>query len=154
MHLSHLHLVNYKNYPDLEINLVAGINGIVGPNGAGKTNILDAVYYLSMCKSYLNVNDRHNMRFDQSFFSIASQWQLDQKVCEVQVAYKAGVKKQVKWNKKAYDKLTAHIGNERGAALVEYALLVALIAVVCIGAITFLGNSADTKFSNVGSQLG
>ena len=50
--------------------------------------------------------------------------------------------------------LTAHIGNERGAALVEYALLVALIAVVCIGAITFLGNSADTKFSNVGSQLG
>jgi DNA replication and repair protein RecF len=50
------------------------------------------------------------MRFDQSFFSIASQWQLDQKICEVQVAYKAGVKKQVKWNKKAYDKLTAHIG--------------------------------------------
>jgi pilus assembly protein Flp/PilA len=50
--------------------------------------------------------------------------------------------------------LTAHIGNERGAALVEYALLVALIAVVCIGAITFLGNSADTKFSSVGSQLG
>jgi len=50
--------------------------------------------------------------------------------------------------------LTAHISNERGAALVEYALLVALIAVVCIGAITFLGRSADTKFSSVGSQLG
>ena len=50
--------------------------------------------------------------------------------------------------------LTAHISNERGASLVEYALLVALIAVVCIGAITFLGRSADTKFSNVGSQLG
>lgn len=110
MHLSHLHLVNYKNYPDLELSLVAGINGIVGPNGAGKTNILDAVYYLSMCKSYLNVNDRHNTRFDQAFFSIASKWQLDQKVCEVQVVYKAGVKKQVKWNKKAYDKLTSHIG--------------------------------------------
>ena len=43
MHLSHLHLVNYKNYPDLEINLVAGINGIVGPNGAGKTNLLEAL---------------------------------------------------------------------------------------------------------------
>ena len=50
--------------------------------------------------------------------------------------------------------LTAHISNERGAALVEYALLVALIAVVCIGAITFLGNSADSKFSTVGSQIG
>jgi pilus assembly protein Flp/PilA len=50
--------------------------------------------------------------------------------------------------------LTAQTKNERGAALVEYALLVALIAVVCIGAVTFLGNSADTKFSSVGSQLG
>ena len=44
--------------------------------------------------------------------------------------------------------------SERGASLVEYALLVALIAVVCIVAIQFLGTSASTKFSNVGSQLG
>lgn len=50
--------------------------------------------------------------------------------------------------------LTAHISSERGASLVEYALLVALIAVVCIGAITYLGRSADTKLSTVGSQLG
>ena len=110
MHLSHLHLVNYKNYTDLEFSLVPGVNGFVGPNGAGKTNILDAVYYLSMCKSYLNVNDRQNLRFDQPFFSISGQWQLDQKTHEVQVAYKAGVKKQIKWNKKAYEKLTQHIG--------------------------------------------
>jgi len=108
--LVHLHLVNYKNYPDLELDFVPGINGIVGANGAGKTNILDAVYHLSMCKSYLNVNDRHNLRFEQSFFSIVGQWQLDQKQHDVQVAYKAGIKKQVKWNKKAYDKLTTHIG--------------------------------------------
>jgi pilus assembly protein Flp/PilA len=49
--------------------------------------------------------------------------------------------------------LAAQTTSERGAALVEYALLVALIAVVCIGAITFLGNSADSKFSTVGSQI-
>ena len=50
--------------------------------------------------------------------------------------------------------LTAHISNERGAALVEYALLVALIAVVCIGAISFLGGNAKTKFSEVGQSIG
>ena len=50
--------------------------------------------------------------------------------------------------------LTAQARTERGASLVEYALLVALIAVVCIGAVTFLGNSASSKFSNVGSSLG
>lgn len=42
---------------------------------------------------------------------------------------------------------------EKGAALVEYALLVALIAVVCIAAITILGNSTSNKFSEVGSKL-
>ncbi len=43
--------------------------------------------------------------------------------------------------------------SELGASLVEYALLVALIAVVCIVGITFLGTRANDKFSNVGSQL-
>ena len=43
--------------------------------------------------------------------------------------------------------------DERGASLVEYALLLALIAVVCIAAVTFLGKSASTKFSNVGSNV-
>ena len=43
--------------------------------------------------------------------------------------------------------------DQRGASLVEYAFLVALIAVVCIVAIAFLGRSASSKFSNVGSNL-
>ncbi len=44
-------------------------------------------------------------------------------------------------------------GNERGASLVEYALLVALIAIVCLVAIAFLGSSASTRFSSVGSSV-
>ncbi len=43
---------------------------------------------------------------------------------------------------------------ERGAALVEYALLVALIAVVCIGAVTLLGRNSSTKMSSVGNTIG
>jgi pilus assembly protein Flp/PilA len=43
---------------------------------------------------------------------------------------------------------------ERGASLVEYALLVALIGVVCIGAVTVLGANASSKFSKVGSAIG
>ena len=42
---------------------------------------------------------------------------------------------------------------ERGAALVEYALLLALIAVVCIVALTTLGSDANTKFSQIGSKI-
>ena len=44
--------------------------------------------------------------------------------------------------------------NEKGASLVEYALLVALIAVVCIVAVRAIGTSASAKFSNVASNLG
>ena len=49
--------------------------------------------------------------------------------------------------------LQARCRTDRGASLVEYALLVALIAVVCIVAVTLLGNSASQKFSSVGSSL-
>ena len=49
--------------------------------------------------------------------------------------------------------LQARCKTERGASLVEYALLVALIAVVCILAVTFLGKAASSKFSSVGSAV-
>ncbi len=50
--------------------------------------------------------------------------------------------------------LRARFGDdERGASLVEYALLVALIAVVCIVAVTFLGKSAKSKFNTVGNSI-
>ena len=59
---------------------------------------------------------------------------------------------------KQYEILAAYLrarfaDNERGASLVEYALLVALIAVVCIVAVSFLGTSAKSKFSTVGSSI-
>lgn len=49
--------------------------------------------------------------------------------------------------------LVAQTKTERGASLVEYALLVALIAVVVIGAITLLGRSASNTFSDVADEL-
>ncbi len=49
--------------------------------------------------------------------------------------------------------LRAHPRTDRGASLVEYALLVALIAIVCIAAITLLGNNASTKFNSVATSI-
>ncbi|MEM9564274.1 MAG: Flp family type IVb pilin [Actinomycetota bacterium] len=49
--------------------------------------------------------------------------------------------------------MKARVSSERGASLVEYALLVALIAVVCIGAVTFLGREAADNFSTVGNSI-
>jgi pilus assembly protein Flp/PilA len=49
--------------------------------------------------------------------------------------------------------IASHSRTERGASLVEYALLVALIAVVCIAAVTVLGNNLDSQFDSVGASL-
>jgi len=49
--------------------------------------------------------------------------------------------------------LAAQTKTERGASLVEYALLVALIAVVVIGAITLLAGSVEDTFSGVSNEL-
>ena len=44
--------------------------------------------------------------------------------------------------------------SDRGATMVEYALMVALIAVVCIAAVSLIGTNANTKFSAVGNSIG
>ena len=43
--------------------------------------------------------------------------------------------------------------NEKGATMIEYALMAALIAIVCIAGVTVLGTSASTKFSQIGSGI-
>jgi len=61
-------------------------------------------------------------------------------------------------NKLSYDFIAAWLKartkSDRGATMVEYALMVALIAVVCIAAVTMLGGSAKSKFSTVGESIG
>lgn len=110
MHLQNLQLINFKNYEEAEIQLSSGINCFVGNNGAGKTNILDAVHYLSICKSYMNVIDRQNIRFDQPFFSIQGTWNKEEQEIGIHCAVKMGAKKVFRRNKKEYEKLADHIG--------------------------------------------
>jgi pilus assembly protein Flp/PilA len=50
--------------------------------------------------------------------------------------------------------MQARAGSDGGAALVEYALLVAFIAIVCVAAVTFLGLQVAGKFSSIGSGVG
>src|SRR5690554_7381723 len=65
--VSKLSLINFKNYKQADLSLSPDINCFIGENGAGKTNVLDAIHYLSMCKSYLNPIDSQNILFDESF---------------------------------------------------------------------------------------
>ena len=110
MYLESIHLVNFKNYTDAEVVLSDRINCFIGINGAGKTNILDAVHYLSVCKSYMNSIDRQNIRFEESFFVIQGVWLKNNKKNDINCAVKVGAKKVFRKNKKEYEKLADHIG--------------------------------------------
>ena len=58
MYLSRLALTNYRNFPDLELALPAGMVFILGRNAQGKSNLLEAAYLLAIGKSYHANTDR------------------------------------------------------------------------------------------------
>jgi DNA replication and repair protein RecF len=110
MYLEKLSVVNFKNYREASVELLPTVNCFVGPNGAGKTNILDAVHYLSMCRSYLNPIDSQNILFDEQFFVLQGTWKKGEKDDQIYCGVKRGTKKVFKKNKVQYEKLAEHIG--------------------------------------------
>ena len=70
MFLEKLTLLNFKNYKSTQLLFNRPIVLINGDNGSGKTNLIDAIYYLAMCKSYFTRNDQMIVQSEQSFFRI------------------------------------------------------------------------------------
>lgn len=110
MYLKQLTLLNFKNYTEAEITLDPGVNAFAGNNGAGKTNLLDAVHYLSLCKSYFNPIDSQQIKQGGDFFMINGVFNKDDKAEVVACGLKRNQKKQFKRNKKEYQRLADHIG--------------------------------------------
>lgn len=110
MFLQTLTLINFKNYKHAEFNFSDGINCFVGKNGTGKTNVLDAVNYLSMTKSYINPVDKQNILFGEQFFIIQGNWKNGDESQDVYCGVKIGQKKIIKKNKVEYERIADHIG--------------------------------------------
>ncbi len=111
MYLEKISLLNFKNIAQEELSFCPGINCLVGDNGAGKTNVVDAVYYLSMCKSSLQMTDGQSIRHGADFFLVEGRYSSDagrreQVVCSF--SRKGG--KVLKRNGKEYDRLADHVG--------------------------------------------
>jgi DNA replication and repair protein RecF len=111
MYLKNLLLTNFKNYAEADLAFSGKINCFIGNNGAGKTNIMDAIYYLSFCKSYFNAVDMQNIRHDMDFFSIHGNYQRNGgETDNISCIQKRNHKKSFRFNKKEYDRLADHIG--------------------------------------------
>lgn len=108
--LEKINLVNFKNHKQTELCFSENLNCIIGKNGSGKTNVLDAIFYLSMCKSYLNPIDSQNINFDEKFFVIQGNFLAKGETEKIYCGVKRGAKKVFKRNNVTYEKLGEHIG--------------------------------------------
>ena len=111
MILKQISILNYKNLEQVELEFSPKMNCFIGQNGMGKTNLLDAVYYLSFCKSATNPIDSQNMMHDKDFFVIQGVYVSESGDREeVYCGMKRRQKKVFKRNKKEYSRLSDHIG--------------------------------------------
>ncbi len=110
MYIEEISIVNYKNIGEADVRFSPKLNCFIGKNGAGKTNLLDAVYYLSFCKSFFNSTDQLNINHGEGFFMLNGIYNRSGSKEIISVGLKEGQKKQFKRNAKAYKKLAEHIG--------------------------------------------
>jgi len=111
MILNSISVINYKNLRAVNLQLSPKTNCFIGHNGSGKTNFLDALYYLSFCRSAHNPIDSQLITHDQDFFVVEGDYINETGDNEnVYCGMKRGAKKQFKRNKKAYQRLSQHIG--------------------------------------------
>ena len=68
MKIERISLHNFKNYNELNLQFDQRVNLFYGLNGSGKTNLLDAIYFLSVSKSYFTSGDRFITRYNQEFY--------------------------------------------------------------------------------------
>lgn len=86
------------------------LNCIVGPNGIGKTNLLDALHYLCLTKSYFSNSDGQNIRNGADFFRIDGTVEQLDKSDNIVYKLQLGKRKEVMLNDTPYTKVAHHIG--------------------------------------------
>ena len=112
MYIRNIIISNFKNYESADFTFHENVNCILGSNGSGKTNLLDAIHYLSFCKSYFNTHDQFSVKFNEDFFAIHgdfSSYQNGNSSVKISCLYKNG-RKTMKANHKDYDRLSDHYG--------------------------------------------
>lgn len=71
MRINKLKLTNFRNYALQEIEFQKGVNIIVGDNGVGKTNIVEAIDFLTIGKSFKTNEENEMIRFDEAYAKVS-----------------------------------------------------------------------------------
>lgn len=111
MHLHSLSILNYKNISQTDLTFSPNLNCLIGANGEGKTNLLDAIYFLSFCRSAFCPNNQQVVRHEQDTMMIQGVYHTnDDEELNIYCGLRLGHRKSFKKNGKEYNKLSQHIG--------------------------------------------
>ncbi len=108
--LTRLHITNFKNIAEADLSFSPNINALLGDNGMGKSNLLDAIYYLSFCKSFTSLPDAGIVRAGETFTMMQGDYLRRGTEEQVAFGYAAGKRKSFKRGGKEYSRLSQHIG--------------------------------------------
>lgn len=104
-------LTNFKNYQKLSVLMHPRFNLLTGYNGMGKTNLLDALYYCSLTRSYFTRKDSLCHMHGSSFFRIEASLQAESgESAKLVIKSQSAKSKVVEWKGSKYDRLSDHIG--------------------------------------------
>lgn len=110
MHLDTIKITNFKNYESANLTFSPQLNAFVGLNGTGKTNLLDAIYYACMCKSYFLASDSDVILRGSDFLRIDATFQKQDKRERIVAKVQARKRKIFERNDVPYPALSDHIG--------------------------------------------
>lgn len=109
-HLREITLFQFKNYLEKRLTFSKRIIGFTGKNGVGKTNLLDAIHYLGLTKSYFGKTDLQSVHFGQQGFRILGLFEKKGMIDEVSCVYRENGKKEITINGNLLPRNTEHIG--------------------------------------------
>ena len=105
-----LSITNFKNIGRADFVFSDKLNCLLGDNGMGKSNLLDAIHYLSFCRSFTGASDNLIITRGQQFTLMQAQYRRRDADEEILVSLGGGRRKTVKRGGKEYQRLSAHIG--------------------------------------------
>jgi len=111
MRLRSLRLLSFRAHAETEVEFAPGVNLLYGANGSGKTNVLEAIHYLCLSKSFLTSTDTHALRQDCPFFEAEGEFEGEQRPhLSVRLVYVPNEGKRIFVNKAPLERLSDVVG--------------------------------------------
>jgi DNA replication and repair protein RecF len=111
MRINRLKLTHFRNHEETEVHFAPHLNLITGPNGAGKTNLIDAIHYLCMSRSFVASSDQYVPHQDHKYFMINGDFEGEIRASfKVSCSYSRGDGKKIFVNDSPLDRLSDLIG--------------------------------------------